>query len=60
MDEKPGPVWATIEKSDDPREFLLAVMNNDAIDMSIRIEAAGALMPYYHERLAGEDDEQED
>ncbi|PRX26839.1 hypothetical protein B0G75_117123 [Paraburkholderia sp. BL18I3N2] len=60
MDGKPDPVWATIKKTDDPREFLLAVMNNDAIDMSARIEAADALMPYYHERLAAEDDEQED
>jgi hypothetical protein len=59
MDEKPDPVWATIKKTDDPREFLLAVMNNDAVDMSVRIEAADALMPYCHERLASEDDEDE-
>jgi hypothetical protein len=59
MDQKPDPVWATIKKTDDPREFLLAVMNNDANDMSARIAAADALMPYYHERLAGKNDEQE-
>lgn len=41
MDEKPDPVWATIKKTDDPLEFLLAVMNNDAIDMSVRIEQRG-------------------
>ncbi|KWE77274.1 hypothetical protein WL78_00495 [Burkholderia ubonensis] len=48
MKQKPGPVWATITWADDPRAFLLAVMNSDA-DTAIRIEAAAALMPYHHE-----------
>jgi hypothetical protein len=30
----------------DPRHFLLAVMNDEAVDLALRIEAAKALLPY--------------
>ena len=30
----------------DPRRFLLDVMNNEAIEMHLRIEAAKALLPF--------------
>lgn len=33
----------------DPRGFLLAVMNNDAVALSLRIDAAKALLPYCEE-----------
>lgn len=32
----------------DPRQFLLDVMNNEALDMAWRIEAAKALLPHIH------------
>jgi len=32
----------------DPRRFLLDVMNNDSLDLALRIEAAKALLPYFH------------
>lgn len=39
----PGPSGV----SADPRGFLLGVMNNDAVALSLRIEAAKALLPYF-------------
>ena len=30
----------------DPKRFLLDVMNNDSLDLALRIEAAKALLPY--------------
>lgn len=35
-------------KFNDPREFLLAVMNNETLDLACRVEAAKVLMPYFH------------
>jgi len=35
----------------DPKNFLLAAMNDDALDTKQRIEAAKALMPFMHKRL---------
>jgi len=32
----------------DPKRFLLDVMNNDSLDLALRIEAAKALLPYFH------------
>jgi hypothetical protein len=32
----------------DPKHFLLDVMNNDSLDLALRIEAAKALLPYFH------------
>lgn len=34
-----------------PAEFLLSVMNNEAVDARLRIEAAKILMPYFHQRV---------
>ena len=31
----------------DPKRFLLDVMNNDTLDLALRIEAAKALLPYF-------------
>ncbi|KWO39047.1 hypothetical protein WT97_23450 [Burkholderia sp. MSMB1459WGS] len=51
--------WQEIPKTDDPREFLASVMAHPGIAMEDRIEAAKALMPYYHEPLSSEDDRHE-
>ena len=34
---------------EDPKRFLLNVMNDDSVALSLRIEAAKALMPYMHD-----------
>lgn len=39
------------DKTDDPREFLKAAMNNPALDPRQRIDAAKALMPFEHQKL---------
>ena len=39
-------------KGVDPLEFMLDVMNDDANDIELRIEAAGKALPYCHPRLA--------
>lgn len=44
--DKNALLKATCEGSD-PRRFLLAVMNDPSTDLSLRIEAAKALLPYY-------------
>ena len=31
----------------DPKRFLLDVMNNDSLELALRIEAAKALLPYF-------------
>ena len=33
--------------SPDPKRFLLDVMNNDSLDLALRVEAAKALLPYF-------------
>lgn len=35
----------------DPLDFLLAVMNDETIEAGTRLDAATALMPYFHESL---------
>jgi hypothetical protein len=37
----------------DPKRFLLAVMNDPATDMPLRIEAAKALLPYFERAFHG-------
>lgn len=32
----------------DPKRFLLGTMNNDSLDLALRIEAAKALLPHIH------------
>jgi len=41
----------------DPKDFLMAVMNDQSAPADIRIEAAGALMPYFHVELSQEQNE---
>jgi hypothetical protein len=36
----------------DPRAFLADIMKNQAVDTSMRLDAAKALLPYYHGRVA--------
>ncbi|MDE2594894.1 MAG: hypothetical protein KGL57_11715 [Burkholderiales bacterium] len=38
---------ALVRPSLDPKQFLLQVMNNEAVALSLRIEAAKALLPYF-------------
>lgn len=49
---RPAPVPTGTAPPQEPRSFLLAVMNDPAIDLQWRIEAAKALLPYF-ERPAG-------
>ncbi|MEJ8840241.1 hypothetical protein [Ramlibacter sp. AN1133] len=41
----PVPATAAADPAQDPRSFLLAVMNDRAVDLHLRIEAAKALLP---------------
>lgn len=38
---------AQADASHDPKRFLLEVMNNDKLELALRIEAAKALLPYF-------------
>lgn len=40
-----------VRRFGDPMEFLLATMNDKSLEAADRIEAAAALMPYFHESL---------
>jgi hypothetical protein len=44
---QPAPEAASAASTQDPRAFLLAVMNDAAVDLPLRIEAAKALLPYF-------------
>ena len=44
---RPAPVSAGTAPRQEPRSFLLAVMNDPATDLQWRIEAAKALLPYF-------------
>ncbi|WP_136477001.1 terminase small subunit [Pseudomonas sp. DG56-2] len=37
---------------DDPRDFLVAVMNEQSAEPKLRVDAAKALMPYVHGKMA--------
>lgn len=41
-----SPASAQAATWDEPKRFLLGVMNNDSIELALRIEAAKALLPY--------------
>jgi len=41
-----GPAQPLTGGASDPRRFLLGVMNDPAVELSLRIEAAKALLPY--------------
>jgi hypothetical protein len=45
--ETAGAATATPSGGLDPKEFLLGVMNDDAVTLGLRIEAAKALLPYF-------------
>lgn len=36
---------------EDPMDFLMAVMNGDVYSTADKIDAAAALMPYFHEEI---------
>ena len=43
---RPGAAsLATPQTTDDPRRFLLRVMNDESVALALRIEAAKALLP---------------
>lgn len=42
----PAPAAAAAAAQQDPRRFLLEVMNDPAVDLRLRIDAAKALLPY--------------
>gem|GEM_PF-1511358 len=51
---------ALSRKFSDPLEFLLAVMNDESAEVAHRLEAASALMPYFHESLSDPAEEDQD
>lgn len=40
-----------VPEGEDPKQFLLAVMNDNGEDARLRIDAAKALMPYMHQKV---------
>ena len=56
----PPVLIAGIPVTDDPRVFLVAVMNHCEADIRLRLEAARCLMPYQHAKPgeAGKKDNQ--
>ena len=54
MKNSKGDHLPLMQAYDDPRDFLLAVMNDLESPIKIRIEAAAALMPYFHAELGDE------
>ncbi len=42
----------TFAEFDDPRDFLVAVMNEQGAEPKLRVDAAKALMPYLHGKVA--------
>ncbi|WP_374491610.1 hypothetical protein [Brachymonas sp.] len=38
------------EQYDDPKEFLAAVMNDQKVDIKVRVNAAKAMLPFDHAR----------
>lgn len=41
-------------KNQKPKDFLLALMNNDEVDVRLRMDAARTLMPYLHQKIQAE------
>ena len=46
--KNPPVLTTSIPATDEPRAFLMALMNNCEADIRLRIEAAKCLMPYEH------------
>lgn len=38
-------------KTEDPKEYLLSVMNDNGLDVRARLDAAKSLMPFMHTKL---------
>ena len=49
----PGSTTTTTGAWLEPKRFLLDVMNNDSVDLALRIEAAKALLPYFDDHGPG-------
>lgn len=51
-----------VPEGEDPKRFLLAVMNDNGEDARLRIDAAKALMPYMHQKVGegGKKEERQD
>ena len=45
-----APALASVRPRNDPRRFLLDVMNDDSVALALRIEAAKALLPHAEDR----------
>jgi phage terminase small subunit len=45
---QPGGAVAALRKTEDPRAFLVALMNDSMADLKLRADAAKALMPFEH------------
>lgn len=59
--KRQSPVLALpVEK--DPKQFLLAVMNDSRVDVGVRITAAKALLPFFYQRkgIGGKREERQD
>lgn len=58
----PGTSLAEIEPTDDPKEFLRRVMNNDDVDLKVRLDAAKKLIDFTHKKPgeAGKKEERND
>ena len=48
--KKDAPV-IEVKSSDDPKAFLLSIMNDQDVDARLRIDAAKCLMPFVHMKL---------
>lgn len=46
--------------NEDPIEVLIAIMNDEMQTSKTRLEAAAALMPYFHAPLSSIDQEEDD
>lgn len=53
-DPPPVAVTEASAADPDPRRFLQQVMNDDSVALELRIEAAKALLPYWHRATGGE------
>lgn len=51
-DAEAGEEVLAFAEFDDPRDFLKAVMNEQAAEPRLRVDAAKALMPYVHGKVA--------
>lgn len=50
---KPEPevIVEHMDKQEDPKAFLLDMMNDSSIDVKLRLDAAKTLMPFFHVKL---------